>query len=173
VLRTPIRQLGALAYLVAGGLRLLFEPGLATPARVAWRAAAGAPLQHVDGCFYGVFLAIRPTLGAGMRLPVEVDADDGLFEVVLVETAPRVTVAWNLPRLRRGAELSTGIITVHRAVDAAIEWTGGTPVLGDGEDLGRTHAISARVLPRALAVVVPVTAVAPDHAKPTIAPRPL
>jgi diacylglycerol kinase (ATP) len=153
VLRTPIRLLGSLAYLGAGGLRLVFEPGLATRARIAWREAAGAPLRRVDGGFYGLFLAIRPTLGAGLRLPVDVDADDGLFEIVLVEPAPRLRVAWNLPRLRRGADLSAGIITMHRAVEAAIEWTGGTPVLGDGEDLGRAGEIVARVLPRALAVV--------------------
>jgi diacylglycerol kinase family enzyme len=44
---------------------------------------------------------------------------------------------------------------VHQASDVVIEWTGGTAVLGDGEDLGRATEVVARVLPRALTVVAP------------------
>jgi diacylglycerol kinase (ATP) len=155
LLRTPIRLLGPLAYLAAGGLRLLGEPRLATEARVTWRPAAPAAPERREGRFYGAFLAVRPTLGAGMRLPLDVVPDDGLFEVVLVETAPRLRVARNLPRLRKGCDLSAGILSVHQASDVVIEWTGGTAVLGDGEDLGRATEVVARVLPRALTVVAP------------------
>jgi diacylglycerol kinase (ATP) len=153
VLRTPVRLLGSLAYLGAGGLRILFEPRLAASACVTWRATAGAPTQTLRGSYYGAFLAVRPTLGAGMRLPVDVAPEDGRFEVVLVETAPRLTVARNLPRLRKGCDISAGILTVLHASDAVIEWRGGTALLGDGEDLGTTTEIAARVLPGALSVV--------------------
>ena len=153
VLRTPIRLLGSLAYLGAGGVRLLCERGLATPALVRWRSAPDSREERIDGRFYGAFLAVRPTLGAGMRLPLDVTPDDGMFEVVLVETAPRMTVARNLPRLRKGAGISPGILDVHHAVEVVIEWAGGSPLLGDGEDLGSATEVRARILPRALSVV--------------------
>lgn len=153
VLRAPVRLLGSLAYLGAGGLRLLCEPRLATQATVRWRKTPGAREQRLDGEYYGAFLAVRPTLGAGMRLPLDVKPDDGLFEIALVEAASRLTVARNLPRLRRGRELSAGVLTVHQAAEVAIDWAGGTAVLGDGEDLGHASHLVARVLPRALSVV--------------------
>jgi diacylglycerol kinase (ATP) len=159
VLRTPIRLLGALAYLAAGGLRLLCEPGLATPVQVWWRPAPGSREERVDGKYYGAFLAVRPTLGAGMRLPLDVKPDDGRFELVLVETAPRLTVARNLPRLRRGGGISPGILDVHQAVEVRIEWDAGTAVLGDGEDLGHAIEVRARILPGALSVVTGGTGV--------------
>ena len=151
-LRPPVRWLGRNAYLLAGGLHLLFEPRLAGAAQVRWHTQAGAPLESTEGRYYGAFLAVRPTLGAGMRLPLQVPPDDGRFEVVMIEPAPRLTVAWNLPRLRRGRPVSDGILQVHHAVECEIDWAGGSAVLGDGEDLGSAPCVRARVLPRALSV---------------------
>jgi diacylglycerol kinase family enzyme len=83
-----------------------------------------------------------------------VPPDDGRFEVVMVEPAPRLKVTWNLPRLRRGRPLADGILRIQHAVDCEIEWDGGSAVLGDGEDLGRAALVRARVLPQALLVTV-------------------
>jgi diacylglycerol kinase (ATP) len=152
--RPAVRSLGRHAYFLAGGLHLLLEPHLATAAHVRWHPESGAAIETTAGCYYGAFLAVRPTLGAGMRLPLQVPPDDGRFEVVMVEPAPRLKVTWNLPRLRRGRPLADGILRIHHAVDCEIEWDGGSAVLGDGEDLGRAALVRARVLPQALLVTV-------------------
>jgi diacylglycerol kinase (ATP) len=151
-LRPPLRALGRNAYLLAGGLHLLFEPRLSSTALVRWRAGERDVTESATGSYYGAFLAVRPTLGAGMRLPFDMPPDDGRFEIVLVEPAPRLKVAWNLPRLRRGRPLSDGLLRIHHAIECEIAWDGGSPLLGDGEDLGTAASVRARVLPQALRV---------------------
>jgi diacylglycerol kinase family enzyme len=148
-----VRALGSFAYLGAAGARLLFEPKLAHHAIVRWQPSAGEAWQTVEGRYYGIFLAARPTLGAGLRLPLDIEADDGRFEIVLVEKRPRVSVALNLPKLRSGAHVPDHLLTVHHGVATEIQWDGGSPIVGDGEDLGTASTIQARVLPLALAVV--------------------
>lgn len=152
-LRPPLRALGRNAYLLAGGLHLLFEPHLSADVQLRWRADTGGAANATQGRCYGAFLAVRPTLGAGMRLPLDVPPDDGRFEIALVELASRLKVAWNLPRLRRGRPLSQGILQIRQATECEIGWDGGSSVVGDGEDLGQTVCVRARVLPRALSVV--------------------
>lgn len=152
--RHVIRALGSFAYLGAAGARLLFEPKLAHHAILRWQPSAGEAWQTVDGRYYGIFLAARPTLGAGLRLPLDIEADDGRFEIVLVEKRPRVSVALNLPKLRSGAHVPDHLLTVHHGIATEIQWDGGSPIVGDGEDLGTASTIQARVLPHALAVVV-------------------
>jgi diacylglycerol kinase (ATP) len=152
-LRPPLRALGRNAYLLAGGLHLLLERRLSADVQVRWRADIGGATNATQGRCYGAFLAVRPTLGAGMRLPLDVPPDDGRFEIALVEPARRLTVAWNLPRLRRGRPLSDGILQIHQATECEIGWDGGSSLVGDGEDLGQTACVRARVLPHALSVV--------------------
>ncbi len=154
VARPIVRAFGSLAYLGAAGARLLLEPRLARPATVRWRATADADWQQGDGRFYGIFLACRPALGAGLRLPVHVTPDDGRFEIVLVENCPRLSVAMQLPKLRSGRPVPHDMLSIHHASSAAIEWPDGTAIVGDGEDLGQATTIEARLLPRALRVVV-------------------
>jgi diacylglycerol kinase (ATP) len=151
--RSLVRTLGAYAYLGAAGARLLFEPRLARRAVVRWRATPDADWQQVDGRYYGIFLAVRPTLGAGLRLPLQVEPDDGRFEIVLVEKRPRVSVAFCLPRLRSGARVPDNMLSIHHAAETEIDWDGGSSIVGDGEDLGEAVRIRARLLPGALRVV--------------------
>jgi diacylglycerol kinase (ATP) len=152
-LRPTIRALGAYAYLAMGGLHLLLEPRLSTAAQIRWRADSDSATNSLDGCYYGAFLAVRPTLGAGLRLPLHGVSADGRFAIAVVEAAPRLKVARNLPRLRRGRHLSDGILRVVQALECEIAWSGGSALLGDGEDLGMASRVVARVLPRALSVV--------------------
>lgn len=154
VTRPAVRALGSAAYLGVTGLRLLGQPRLAREASIGWRGAEGG-WRQVSGRWYGVVLACRPTLGAGLRLPLAVADDDGLVELVLVEPRARLRVALHLPRLRSGARIPDDLLTVHHAVEIAIEWDGGTRVVGDGEDLGVATAVTARVLPAALRVAAP------------------
>lgn len=154
--RPLVRAFGSLAYLGVAGARLLFEPRLARHATVRWKATADADWQQVDGRYYGIFLACRPTLGAGLRLPLDAPPDDGRFEVVLVEKRPRLSVAFHLPRLRSGAHVPANILTIHQATEAVIEWHDGSSIVGDGEDLGVATTVDARVLPHALKVVAAI-----------------
>ena len=151
--RPLVRVLGPYAYLGAAGARLLFEPRLARRAAVRWRVSPGADWQQADGRYYGIFLAVRPTLGAGLQLPLHVEPDDGRFEIVLVEKRPRVSVAVCLPRLLSGARVPDNLLSIHHAAEADIDWDGGSALVGDGEDLGEAAACRARLLPRALTVV--------------------
>jgi diacylglycerol kinase family enzyme len=152
VARPIVRAFGSLAYLGAAGARLLLQPRLARHAVVRWRAHGGAEWQQVDGRYYGIFLACRPALGAGLRLPLDVPPDDGRFEIVLVERSPRVTVALQLPKLRSGRHVPPNILSIHQAEEASIEWPDGTAIVGDGEDLGSAVTVGVRVLPKALRV---------------------
>ncbi len=146
VTRPIVRAFGSLAYLGAAGARLLLEPRLARHATVRWRATADAAWQQVEGRFYGIFLACRPTLGAGLRLPLAVTPDDGRFEIVLVENRARLSVAIQLPKLRSGRSVPQDLLTIHQAVSAEIEWLDGTAIVGDGEDLGEATTIEAPLL---------------------------
>ena len=148
-----VRALGSLAYLGVAGARVLFEPRLARHASVRWKTTSEAAWQHVDGRYYGIFLACRPTLGAGLRLPLDVAPDDGRFEIVLVEESSRLSVAFHLPRLRSGARVPANILSIHQATDAVIDWQGGSSIVGDGEDLGLVTTVEAHLLARALRVV--------------------
>lgn len=153
--RPLVRAFGSLSYLAAGGARLLFEPRLARRVTVRWKSTARAPWQQLEGRYYGVFLACRPALGAGLRLPLDVIDDDGRFEIVLVEQRPRLSVAFHLPRLRSGARIPANILTIHHAVEAVVDWHDGSPLVGDGEDLGQVTTVEARLLPGALRVTAP------------------
>jgi len=150
--RPVVRAFGSLAYLGVAGARLLLEPRLARHAVVRWRPTRDAEWEQVDGHYYGIFLACRAALGAGLRLPLNVPADDGRFEVVLVEKGHRLSVAMQLPKLRSGRAVPPDVLSIHHAAVAAIEWPDGTAIVGDGEDLGEATTIEARLLPGALRV---------------------
>jgi diacylglycerol kinase (ATP) len=153
VARPIVRAFGSLAYLGAAGARLLFEPRLARHATVRWRKAPESDWQQVDGRYYGIFLACRPGLGAGMRLPIQVEPDDGSFEIVLVERSARLSVAMQLPKLRSGRPVPHDMLSIHQAAAAEIDWPDGTAIVGDGENLGEATTVEARLLPGALRVI--------------------
>ncbi|HEX7087685.1 MAG TPA: diacylglycerol kinase family protein [Vicinamibacterales bacterium] len=151
LLRPAIRRLGAAAYLAAAGARIVLEPHLASDASIRWRTPGG-DWQQAAGTFVAAFLAVRRTLGAGLRLPIEDAGEDGLFEVVLVERAARLRLARQLPRLRSGRPIAPGILRVERTTEAIIDWRDRTPLLVDGEHCGDVTRAVARILPAALRV---------------------
>jgi diacylglycerol kinase (ATP) len=151
--RPLVRGLGAPAYLLAAAARLLFHPSVTSLARVAWQDPSGAR-RLAQGPMHGVFLANLPTLGAGLRLPVPGRADDGRFELAWLPKSSRATLIRSLSCLRSGKPVPPGALQVQSALTAEIEWTSGSPLLGDGEDLGRARRFHVRVLPAALQVPV-------------------
>jgi diacylglycerol kinase (ATP) len=145
------RRLGDLAYLGAAAIRLLLHPRIAGAARVAWREADGR-WRETRRRLHGIMIANLQTLGAGLRVPVPGQPDDGAFELVQVIEGSRLTLARALSSLRSERPIPAGVLEVARAVEATIEWEGGSRLLADGEDLGRAARFDVRVLPGALEV---------------------
>jgi len=162
--RPLVRRAGRHAYLALAGGRLLFHPRIAAAARVEWRELHGA-WGGFEGPLLGAFLATLPTLGAGLRLPIHSLADDGVFELALLPRSRRTRVVRFLPRLRHGRTVPPDVLQVHRVIEATLVWTGGTPVVGDGEALGAATVVSVRVLPQRLRVVSPPVALHPQRAR--------
>ena len=151
-LRPLVRALGPYAYLGAAALRLLLTPQTTAPARVRWRDRSG-DWSEVAADLHGLFLANFATLGAGLRLPLTGQIDDGHIEVVRLPKNRRLRLLWGLSCLRSGRPLPTGVIEIAPASEAEIDWPDGSWLLGDGEDLGRFDRFHVRALPRALHVV--------------------
>ena len=145
------RALGDLTYLSAAAGRLLLSRSVAGDARVSWRDAEGRS-HETRRRLHGVMLANLPTLGAGLRLPVPSAPDDGAFELVQILEGSRMKLARALSSLRSDRPVPPQTLDVARAVEATIEWQGGSALLADGEDLGVAGRFSVRVLPGALEV---------------------
>ena len=151
LLRPAVRALGSSAYLAAGGARILLHPDITSSAHVQWRNGTG-DWQSRSHRLHGVFLAVRRALGAGLRLPLAADENDGRFELVLVHESRRARLVWHLPRLRNGRAIPDNILSVEHATDVLVDWPGGSALMIDGEDFGRADRVAARILPRALTV---------------------
>jgi diacylglycerol kinase (ATP) len=149
--RPIARALGDLTYLGAATARLFFSRRVAGDAAVFWRDAEGQS-HEMRRRLHGVMLANLPTLGAGLRLPVPGAPDDGVFELVQILEGSRVKLARALSSLRSDRPVPPLTLDVARAVEATIEWQGGSALLADGEDLGVAARFSVRVLPGALTV---------------------
>jgi diacylglycerol kinase (ATP) len=149
------RALGDLTYLGAAAGRLLFSRRVAGDATVSWRDADGQS-HETRRRLHGVMLANLPTLGAGLRLPVPGAPDDGAFELVQILEGSRMKLARALSSLRSDRPVPRGTLDVARAVEATIEWHGGSALLADGEDLGSARHFEVRAVPNALRVPAPI-----------------
>ncbi len=129
------RALGDLTYLGAAAGRLLLSRRVAGDATVSWRDAEGQS-HETRRRLHGVMLANLPTLGAGLRLPVPGAPDDGAFELVQILEGSRLKLARALSSLRSDRPVPPRTLDVARAIEATIEWDGGSALLADGEDLG-------------------------------------
>jgi diacylglycerol kinase (ATP) len=147
------RALGDLAYLAVAAARLVLHPRVAGTARVAWRDPLGQ-WHEERRRLHGIMLANLQTLGAGLRLPVSGRPDDGAFELVQVIEGSRQKLARALSSLRSSRPVPPGTLEVASAVEARIEWDGGSRLLGDGEDLGRGDVFHVYALPGAVTVPV-------------------
>jgi diacylglycerol kinase (ATP) len=150
-LRPVGRALGDLTYLGGAAGRLFLSPRVAGDATIAWRDADGR-LHTTRRRLHGIMLANLQTLGAGLRLPVPGQPDDGAFELVQILEGSRVKLARALSSLRSDRPVPPGTLDVAQAVEATIEWHGGSALLADGEDLGIETRFEVRVLPRALEI---------------------
>ncbi len=97
----------------------------------------------------GVNVANGQFFGGGMRIAPEARVDDGLFDVVIVDDMPKLSLLRGMPALYRGAHIGRSRVTFVRA--RRVEAEAGAEVLidADGEQPGRLPA-AFRVLPGAL-----------------------
>ena len=143
---------GSFAYLGAAGARLLVEPRLARRATIRWKTTPEAAWQQSTGAISVCSWRAARRWAQASDCRSTWSADDGRFEIVLVEKSPRLSVAFHLPRLRSGTRPPAHILTIHHATEAVVEWLDGSSIVGDGEDLGEATTVEARLLPGALRV---------------------
>lgn len=110
----------------------------------------------VDMTINTVAVANGRYFGGGMCVAPDAELDDGFFDVVAIGDVGRARMIFSSPRIYRGTHLSMDEVSHRRARTVRAEPLGSEPVEldVDGETPGVLPA-TFRVLPRALAVVVP------------------
>lgn len=103
---------------------------------------------------YSVAIANASRYGGGMQLAPEARLDDGLFDVVLVSDAPKLSFLRQLPRVFSGAHLDSGYVRVIRAREVQVSADRHTEVYADGDPIA-TLPVVATVRPQAVRVMVP------------------
>ncbi len=140
----PDRTLGPMAYLVG------LVKGLLSYTAVSLRLTFTE--RKLDARAFVLFFAIGRYCGSGMNVAPQAEADDGLFDVTLVQELSRWEVLKSLRRLFDGTLLTHPKVLAMRETGGAVETTLAQPVEADGELIG--HApVRFSILPRALNVV--------------------
>lgn len=95
-----------------------------------------------------------PSYGGGIRLAPEARLDDGLLDVVVVETAGLAEALTWIPELLRSGELRRARVRRMRASELKLVTSRECLFHGDGEILGPAP-VEIEVLPRAARILVP------------------
>jgi YegS/Rv2252/BmrU family lipid kinase len=127
----------------------------------AWVLDAGA--QKFEGRAYIVAFVNGRQYGGGAVLVPGARLDDGLLDIVVIEDAPALELAWNAQRLFFGT-LGQYRRYRHMASPAAVlSATGTVPYHRDGEPESTSGRLEASVLPRALRILVPRATASDPH----------
>jgi diacylglycerol kinase (ATP) len=102
-----------------------------------------------------VAVALGTTYGGKFKLAPTSRLDDGLFDVVWSEELGRAESAKLIPAVLRGSHLKHPKIHFARAREVEAHFKEVAPAHVEGEPLVPAQTFRARVLPRALRVVVP------------------
>ena len=100
-----------------------------------------------------VVVANGPSYGGGMRICPDAVLDDGLLDVLVVESLSRTAFLRIYPRVYRGAHLADPRVTVRRARRVRLQ-AAGIVTYADGERLAPLP-ITVEAVPGALRVLVP------------------
>ncbi len=103
---------------------------------------------------YSVSVANSRAFGGGMFVAPDAELDDGMFDVVMVGDGSKLRFVGNLPKVFKGTHVELDEVRVFRAPHLELSASRPIPVYADGEHLTDLPA-ALRVLPRALAVIVP------------------
>ena len=147
MMREGRRLPGTAGYLWAGLRHLFrFEPS---------KVAATGDFGRLETGVLLIAAAVTRSYGGGMRIAPHADPGDGKFDVVIVGSVPRRTVAAMLPRLFRGGHVRHPAVRIERSSFLGIETADGPrPLYADGEPLGKTP-VTLRIEPGSLRAVVP------------------
>jgi YegS/Rv2252/BmrU family lipid kinase len=141
----PDRTLGPMAYLVGLAKGLLTYDAVSLGLTFAER--------RIDTRAFVLFFAIGRYCGSGMNVAPRAEADDGLFDITLVQALSRWEVMKSLRKLFDGTLLDHPKVIALREAAARVD-AGPVPVEADGELIG--HApVRFSLLPRALRVLAP------------------
>ena len=141
----PDRTLGPMAYLVGLAKGLLSYDAVSAGLTFSGR--------RIDTRAFVLFFAIGRYCGGGMNVAPQAEADDGLFDITLVQELSRWEVLKSLRRLFDGTLLTHPKVIALREAAAQVE-AGPVPVEADGELIGRAP-VRFSILPRALRVLAP------------------
>ena len=141
----PDRTLGPMAYLVGLAKGLLGYDAVSAGLTFSGR--------RIDTRAFVLFFAIGRYCGGGMNVAPQAEADDGLFDITLVQELSRWEVLKSLRRLFDGTLLTHPKVIALREATAQVE-AGPVPVEADGELIGRAP-VRFSILPRALRVLAP------------------
>jgi YegS/Rv2252/BmrU family lipid kinase len=135
----------------------------------SWVLDAGA--QKFEGRAYIVAFVNGRQYGGGAVLVPGARLDDGLLDIVVIEDAPALEIAWNAKRLFFGTLAQYRRYRHIPASVAVVTATNPTPHHRDGEPEGPTTRLEASILPRALRILVPCATANDPHGP--FAPQPV
>jgi YegS/Rv2252/BmrU family lipid kinase len=127
----------------------------------SWRLDAGD--QEFEGRAYIVAFVNGRQYGGGAMLVPGARLDDGLLDIVVIEDAPALELAWNAQRLFFGTLAQYRRYRHIAAAEATLVPAGPVPHHRDGEPEGPTARLEASVLPRALRILVPRATASDPH----------
>jgi YegS/Rv2252/BmrU family lipid kinase len=143
-------------------------------ALASWRPARfeielDPPGEHHSFLAYTVGAANSKTYGGGMRAAPDALLDDGLLEIVILESISKLGFLTKiLPKVFSGKHVQEPSVHVFRAAEVAISADRPFTVYADGDPLGELP-LRIRALPGAVTMLVP-----PDHPdSPFAKPSPL
>ena len=102
---------------------------------------------------YAVMICNAQYLGGGMWMAPEAEADDGLFDVVVLGDMGKLEFLANVPRVYKGTHVDHPKTTAYRAREVHVEAEQPMHIQAEGEIIGEAPA-TFRVLPRALCLRV-------------------
>jgi diacylglycerol kinase family enzyme len=137
---------GTVSYAAASALALL--GARAKPLRLK------ADGKDLSGRYHLGVLANTSSMGGGMRIAPGAADDDGLMDLVLVGDMSRLALAANMPRLYKGAHLSSPGVTITPLRRLEADSDEDVFLNIDGEADGALPAVF-EVLPRAVRVIAP------------------
>jgi len=119
----------------------------------SWVLEAGT--QKFEGRAYIVALVNGRQYGGGAVLVPGARLDDGLFDIVVIEDASALEMAWNAQRLFFGTLAQYRRYRHVAAAQATLVAPGTVPYHRDGEPESTPGRLEVSILPRALRILVP------------------